>query len=45
MALSTYEELAKEFLRGFLVSAALHENSQHIVVLTPLLATICGVCH
>jgi hypothetical protein len=27
------EELAKEFLRGFLVPAALHENSQHIAVL------------
>ena len=33
MALSTYEELAKEFLRGFLVSVALHENIQHIAVL------------
>jgi hypothetical protein len=27
------EELAKEFLRGFLVLAALHENSQYIAVL------------
>jgi hypothetical protein len=33
MVLSTYEELAKEFPRGFLVSAALHENSQYIAVL------------